>query len=118
MKNMFCYGMTRTSKVRVPFLMQSKNNERELNMAYNTQQNKGYTKPQQKPAQEAAAPVAQTEAAPAGKGNKPAFNLYIQKVGEEEKTKLTGLFKDVSKKGDTYFKGKDSEGNKYIVFIG
>lgn len=79
-------------------------------MAYNSA--KTYGKPANKTTE---APKAE---APAAEGKRmPVGNLYIQADGAEKKTKLTGLFKEVSKAGQTYYRGKDDQGNKFIVFL-
>ena len=81
-----------------------------------------YTKPSSysKPAAKTeAAPVAKTEAAAPAAGEKrmPVGNLYVQGPEEEKKTKLTGLFKEVSKAGQVYYRGKSDNGDKFIVFL-
>ena len=52
-----------------------------------------------------------------GKSTSPAGSLHIQRVGAEQKERITGLFKDVSKAGKEYLRGKDEAGNKYIIFL-
>ena len=44
-------------------------------------------------------------------------SLHVQKNGTEDRVRLTGLFRDVSKAGKEYMRGKDEEGNKYIIFL-
>lgn len=89
-------------------------------MAYTPQKTSGYSKPAQKQTEATPAPKADAATAtPAVNGEKrmPVGNLYVQGPEEEKKTKLTGLFKEVSKAGQVYYRGKSDNGDKFIVFL-
>ena len=84
-------------------------------MAYPTK-NQGYNKAQT--AATSSAPVKKVEETKQeGTAVKPMGTLYMQEEGAQEKTKLTGLFKETSKAGQVYYRGKGTDGTKFIVFI-
>lgn len=85
-------------------------------MAYNpnNQGNKSYSKPA---AAAAPATPAPAKAQEEGVARKPVGSLHVQGKDEEKKTRLTGLFKEVSKNGATYYRGNTEDGTKYIIFL-
>lgn len=47
---------------------------------------------------------------------KVAYDLSVKNAGEEELTKLTGLFENTAKSGATYWAGKTGEGVRFMLF--
>lgn len=90
------------------------NNGADTKTSYTT--NKAPATPVQQEQKKAFVPKAPTMDAN-GKSTSPAGSLHIQRVGAEQKERITGLFKDVSKAGKEYLRGKDEAGNKYIIFL-
>ena len=48
---------------------------------------------------------------------RPVGSLHMQGKDEEKKTRITGLFKEVSKNGAVYYRGGTEDGTRYIIFL-
>ena len=72
-----------------------------------------------KPGTKAAAPVAAAAKKNDFIPSKPVATLSVQGAGEDKAVIITGLFENVSKKGDKFLSGKDKEsGVKYFLQMG
>jgi hypothetical protein len=91
-------------------------------MAYNSNNKGSYNNNQQSNQGGFARKPAENEAPAAADkkdftAKKPDATIKIQKEGETESTRLTGLWKETSKAGGTYYRGKAADGTTYIMFL-